>query len=187
MDEQDLENNQPSVFYISYWRYVLLACPFALMLFVICSEFWSIGQRFPVGFWKTWNGDSKLTLFLTAAIIFLVYYIIKLLKFGHHAIQLEIGGNYVKFRKRVIRGGIMLSDKYITLKFSEIKTLNIRKMKIIDYVIDIVTADETFSVVLIMSGEEKLSAYKILSDNADSWLSKRPKQSKSIYKLPKGF
>ncbi len=175
------EINGVIVFYTSYWRYLIITSALSLMLFVLGDESWNMIHRLPLGHWRTWNNDSQLALISLFGLLFICYFLINVLRSGYKAVQFEIGVNYIKLRKPSIMGGIINPDKFIVLKFNEI---NIRTVKLLGYVIKITTKTGEFQVMLLMSANEKIIAYRALEKRIDTWLLIHKTTPKSIYQFP---
>jgi hypothetical protein len=174
-----IEQKSDGVFYvyIAWWRYLVLEMAFALMLYVLITEFISIYKELPHGFLHHWNKDATIVLIGAAGIVMIAAYLIKLIRRGYKDVQMEIGKDYVRFRIPGIRGGMMLSDQYITLNYSEIQEISFRQAApLIGYVLILKTATKTHNINLILPPAEKIASYRILDQATSDWQQRNKKQ-----------
>jgi hypothetical protein len=159
--------------YIAYWRFIVMAIFLSPMLYVLVTGFIDLYQDLPKYFWQHWSKQETLTLIVLITILLIATVMVHLLIKGYKAVQLEIGKDYVRFRKRNVRGGIMLSSTYIMLKYSEIVQIDFHEAPLIGYVLSVKTANQVYRITLLLSPEEKVTSYRILDEAASSWQKKR--------------
>lgn len=176
-----IEQKSDGVFYvyIAWWRYLVLEMAFALMLYVLITEFISIYKELPRGFLHHWNKDATIVLIGATGIVMVAAYLIKLIRRGYKDVQMEIGKDYLRFRIPGPRGGMMLSDKYITLNYSEILEISFRQAApLIGYVLNLKTATKTYNINLVLPPAEKIASYRILDQATSDWQQRNKKQIK---------
>lgn len=164
---------QKKLFYISYWRFVMLALVLTMMLYLVVSRFVNLYKDLPIDYWHNWDRNTMLVLLISIAILFIVFFIVRLLIKGYKAVQFEIGNDFVRFRKTGVKGGMILSDKYVTLKFTEIRQMDFRETPLIGYVLILKTGTETHHVNLLLSTSDKLACYRNLGQAYDSYMEKK--------------
>lgn len=158
--------------YIAYWRSFFFPVILTLMLYVLSSGFLNLYRGLPGNYWHHWDKTATLLLVTILAMLLIIVFIVELLVTGYKAIQMEIGQDYVRFRKAGVKGGILLSNKYVTLKYSEITKIDFREAPLIGAVFDIKIPQETYHINLLLTPADKVAVYRILDSATDKWQKK---------------
>ncbi len=139
------------------------------MLYVLLTGFAEVIKGLPKGQLHHWTKDFTLVVVVGIGILVVIATIVGLLKMGYKAVQMEIGKDDVRFRKSTPRSGIMFSDRYVTLKYSELREIDFREMPLIGYVLQLKTPTETYVINLMLSASEKVAVYRLLDEATRNW------------------
>jgi hypothetical protein len=154
----DLIEKRPdgtTVVYISFWRYLIFGLLFVFAFYILLSATLKLYHELPSNFWNKWSKDATLTLSVFAGALATPLFAFWFLKDYYKKVQLEIGRSSLGYLKGGVRGGILLSDSYGSINYNDITSLNIKKLLIVNSVLEIQTSSVTHKVIILLSSSEQ--------------------------------
>ena len=151
------------VAYIAFWRYLFFGLFFAWGLFICINILVRLYRELPADFWRHWDTAAAPAIILVLAIAMPLFAYF-LLKGGYKKVQLEIGKHSVRYLKGAIRGGILLSDNYVSVPLKDIINVELGRNLLGGGVINARTATQTHCMILLLSKDEQEVCYKILEE-----------------------
>ena len=153
-----------TVVYIAFWRHLVFGILFAFGFYVLISGTVRLYQELPAEFWNRWSKEATLTLAFFCGAIAMPFFAVWFLKSGYKKIQLEIGRSRLRYLKVGIRGGILFSETYGSVKYSDITNATLKNSFIGNNIIEIQTAYNTHKVILLLPGTQQLICYQALQE-----------------------
>jgi hypothetical protein len=150
--------------YIGFWRYLFFGLFFAAAFYVCISIIVRLCRELPVDFWKNWDKAATAGLIILIFAICLPFFSYQLLKDGYKKIHFELTSNSVRYLKGGVRGGILLSDNYISVPLKHIVRVDLQRNLLGGGVITAVTPRQTHSVILLLSSEEQQTCLRALQE-----------------------
>lgn len=152
------------VAYIAFWRYVFFGLLFVAAFFICINALIRLYQEAPGGFWKHWDEYTTMVLIMIIIAIVMLLMAFNILKGGYKKVQFELDNRRVRFLKNGIRGGILLSDNYISVPLNEIIAAQLDNNLFGGGVIKVRTATQTHAIILLLSTEEQLTCLRALEN-----------------------
>jgi hypothetical protein len=151
------------VAYIAFWRYVFFGLFFATGFCICIYILVRLCLELPLGFWKHWDSASAPAIILVLAIA-MPLFAYGVLKGGYKKVQLEISKYSVRYLRGAARGGILLSDNYVSVPLKDIISVSLRGNLLGGGVIDARTPTQVHSIILLLPQQEQELCLGILNE-----------------------
>jgi hypothetical protein len=152
------------VAYLAFWRYAIFGALYAVAFGILITSFIYLCRELPPGFPQHWDqvATSAVVVLLIALAMPLFAY--QLLKGGYKKVQFELDKYRVRYLKPGIRGGLLLSDNYISVSLRDITDMALGSGLFGNGVITVKTSTQTHSIILALSPAKQAICYQALKE-----------------------
>jgi hypothetical protein len=148
-----------TVVYIAFWRYCIFMFLFAFAFYALISIIVNLYDERPADFWQHWSQTAELMLGALVGAIALPFFAYWVLKGFYKKIQLEINSSNLRYLRGGVRGGILLSDTYVSINYHDIQDIDMEQHFFANRFISIRTLSETHRIVLMLFESEKIRCF----------------------------
>ena len=161
----DLIEKRPdgtTVVYIAFWRYCFFGLLFAGAFYILIWTIVNLYEERPPDFWQHWSQTAKFILGASIGALVLPFFAYWMFKGLYKKVQLEINRSGLRYLRGGVRGGILFSENYGKISYSEVTDMDMEQQLLVNRVISIRTVSETHKIVLLLSEKEKMSCFEAI-------------------------
>ncbi|WP_457126725.1 hypothetical protein [Mucilaginibacter sp. HD30] len=138
----------------------MFAGAFYILLWTIVNLY----DERPPDFWQHWSQTAKFILGASAGALAVPFFAYWMFKGLYKKVQLEINRSGLRYLPGGVRGGIMLSENYGNISYSDVTDMDMEQQFLVNRVISIRTGSETHKIVLLLSENEKMRCFEAIQE-----------------------
>jgi hypothetical protein len=156
---------------------------FAFAFYGLISIIVNLYDERQADFWQHWTHTATLMLGTTIAAIALPLFAYWVMKGFYKKIQLEINNSNLRYLRGGVRGGILLSDTYVSINYHDIQDIDMEQHFFANRFISIRTLSETHKIILILSEGDKIHCFEAIQEAVVAARKRGPEDRIAIDKI----